>query len=117
MENVLTFDGKDYVKDANNPYIFVTVNPVTTIGENVFSCDEFLTEVIIPDSVTSIGDYAFDGCTSLTEIIIPYSVTSIGNSVFNDCKSLTTIKTNNEDDYIVEYCIKYYPNIKFIVEH
>ena len=94
MENVLTFDGKDYVKDANNPYIFVTVNPVTTIGENVFSCDEFLTEVIIPDSVTSIG-----------------------NSVFNDCKSLTTIKTNNEDDYIVEYCIKYYPNIKFIVEH
>ena len=140
-ENTLTFDDEEYVRDAENPYVFVSINPITIIGSRAFYECESLTHIVIPNTVTSIGKNAFRFCKSLTTIIIPDSVTTIDilklvqfsasypcrsldpldippfvyYGVFNNCPSLTTIETNDKDAYIINYCKEYYPNINIIV--
>ncbi len=72
-----------------------TLNKITKIGSNVFSNNESLEIIKIPDSVTEIEAWAFNKCTSLTEIILPNSVTEIKDNTFNDCTSLTDIVFSN----------------------
>lgn len=61
---------------------------VTAIGdmafykERVYSSQNPVTSVVIPDTVTSIGSGAFGNCDRLVSITIPDSVTSIGNYAF-----------------------------------
>ena len=83
-------------------------NPVTRIGEQVFSPyrDNSLTyqkpyerykvlktirSVSIPEGVASIGKYAFAGCSALVEIHIPESATQIGEHAFEKCTALKQI--------------------------
>ena len=113
--NMLIFGNKKYIKDTDNPYIFISGNSISTIKDWTFYNYSSLTNIIIPDTVTSIGEYAFCHCTSLTSIVIPDTVTTIGGQAFYKCSSLTTIETNNENAYIIEYCKTNYPNIKVIV--
>ena len=113
----LSIDNQKYVKDTNNPYVFVSVNSVTTIGYAIFENYKCLTDIVIPNSVTNIRYGAFYGCTSLTQIVIPESVTTIENCIFDGCTSLTMVETNNENAYIIEYCKKEYPSVEVIVNH
>ena len=114
-ENIRYFNNKKYVKDVDNPYIFVSVKSVTSIGNSVFANCQSLTNIIIPESVTTIGVYTFYNCESLIHIVIPDTVTIIGEAIFVLCTALTTIETNNENAYIIEYCKRYYPNIEVVV--
>lgn len=72
-------------------YDVVIPDIVTSIGDNVFADQIYLSSVIIPDSVTHIGATAFSGCSYLSEIVIPNSVTSIGIDAFTDCTSLSNV--------------------------
>jgi BspA type Leucine rich repeat region (6 copies) len=65
--------------------------PVTSIGKSAFFNDEFLTNIVIPNSVTSIGDFAFFECYFLTSVTIPNNVTGIGNDAFYKCGDLTNL--------------------------
>ena len=114
-ENTLTFDNQEYVKVADKPYTFISVNSVTTIGEEAFRCCKSLTTIDIPNFITYIGEYAFYECTSLTHIVIPASVTTIGYNIFQWCNVLTTVETNDEHACIIDYCKAYYPNVEVIV--
>ena len=140
----LTFGDQEYIQDENNPYVFVSINPITSISNGgLLWCQsltwcQFLTEIIIPNSVTSISNGTFAGCyylshivlpnsitiinerafqccTSLTKMVMPNSVTYIGDYAFHWCKSLTTIETNDEHAYIIEYCKIHYPHIEVLV--
>jgi len=42
---------------------------ITGIDNFVFSGDDGIVSVTIPDSITSIGEYAFNGCESVTLIV------------------------------------------------
>ena len=106
-ENILYFDNNKYVKDVENPYIFVSVNLITTIGNKAFANCISLTKVIIPNSVTSIGYDAFYNCTSLTKIVIPESVTTIEYGVFVDCCSLTKVIIPNSVTTIGDTAFRY----------
>ena len=118
-ENTLTFKHQEYVKDVNNPYVYVAVNPnaVTSIGNEPFYKCESLTQIVIPNSVTFIGYFTFTGCQSLSYIVIPNSVTYISLGVFRDCQSLTMIETNDENAYIIDYCKRYYPSVEVIISN
>ena len=77
---------------GNNNIITITLpNSVTSIGVSAFSGCRNLISITIPNSVTSIGNRAFADCTNLTSITIPNSVTSIGESAFDGCKNLASI--------------------------
>src|ERR1019366_337391 len=64
---------------------------VTSIGQDAFNRNEFLTSVVIPNSVTSIGVRAFVDDASLTSVTIGNGVTSIGNNAFDEDTALTSI--------------------------
>ena len=68
---------------------------VTSIGQEAFAYNAYVTDVTIPDGVTDIGIVAFSECYSLTSVTIPNSVTSISEGAFNNCFSLTSITIPN----------------------
>jgi hypothetical protein len=75
-------------------------NSVTYIGGWAF-VNNTLTTLTIPNSVTYIGDWAFAN-NSLTTLIIPNSVTYIGGGAFSN-NSLTNVTIPNSVTYIGEY--------------
>jgi len=80
-------------------------HPVTSIGDNVFKFNSFLTSVTIPASVTSMAFYA---CSALTSVIIERGVTSIGAQAFRACSALTSVIIPNSvtsiDDMAFDGC-------------
>lgn len=65
--------------------------PVIAIGDDVFSGNEEVSSVSIPDTVQSIGQNAFNNCSSLTSIDLGDSIKYLGDSCFNNCNLLTSI--------------------------
>ena len=62
---------------------------VTYIGQNAFTSNRFLQEVVINgNSLTSIGEGAFATCRNLYRINLPESITIIPKALFNNCQSL-----------------------------
>jgi len=66
--------------------------PVTSIGDNAFSCCARLTSVKIPEGVKSIGENGFYYCEGLTNVTMPSSLTSIGANAFFRCSGLDGIE-------------------------
>jgi len=91
------FTGTDM--DIVIPFAINTL-PVTSIGPYAFA-NNWLTEVIIPDSVIYIGAQAF-AVNLLTEIVIPDSVTYIGGGAF-DLNLLIEVIIPNNVTYIGPY--------------
>jgi|GEM_PF-1017847 len=83
----------DYEGDATDLIIPETIggNPVTTIDSDVFSYNEVLHSVVIPETVTKIENGAFFDCPALTIVQLPTNLQYIGYSVFAYCESLTEI--------------------------
>jgi len=81
---------------------------MSNIGWMMFSKNNYLTSITIPENVKSISDYAFYDCKSLTSVIIPDSVTSINTHAFFCCESLESITIPNHvtkiDDYAFYFC-------------
>lgn len=60
----------------------------TDIGDNAFSGQEHLEEVILPHSVGSIGEAAFLLCDRLRSIYLPEGLTEIRKDAFAKCPAL-----------------------------
>lgn len=67
----------------------------STINQNTFKSNNYLTKVIIGTSITSIGNSAFGWCNGLTSVTIGNSVTSIGEQAFLGCSGLTSVNIND----------------------
>ena len=72
-------------------YILVIDDSVQEIGDDVFSSNNHLKEVVIPDSVTEIGESAFYSCIMLETIYGGNRVSEIGGFAFRCCLSLKEI--------------------------
>lgn len=55
---------------------------VTSIGDNAFAFNYYLSVVKIPDTIRTIGDSAFFYCYNLSSVTIPDSVETIGEKAF-----------------------------------
>ncbi len=56
--------------------------PVTSIGEDAFFEDSYVTSVSIPDSVTNVGTQAFMDCDYLTSVYFSGNAPTAGSSAF-----------------------------------
>lgn len=61
------------------------------IGTGAFYYARHISEIRIPAGVTELGPYAFFECESLTRITLPAGLTKIGEFAFFDCKALRYI--------------------------
>lgn len=73
---------------------------VTSIAEDCFAGNDFLTTIILPDTLEEIGDGAFSGCSVLRGIFIPEGVERIGAGAFRDCVNLEAICVPGSVDVI-----------------
>ena len=69
----------------------VTVPEVVAIGDDAFSRNKFIEEVIIPEGVDYIGNYAFSECSNLKKIVLPKSLQEINLGAFSGCTNLREI--------------------------
>ena len=97
------------------------------IDHDVYSDNDDLIDVYIPDHVRNVDSCCFARCYDLTSIVIPQSVTSIGhklfmlcvnlqhvtlsdnldilpNASFKDCRSLKSIHLSSSLQYIGMFC-------------
>ena len=81
----------------NNSIVSVIIpNTVTeiqggNIGGAAFCYMKKLQKVTIPESIKVIGQYTFSGCFNLTEVLMQEGVEEIGCSAFEGCYSLKEI--------------------------
>lgn len=69
---------------------------LTSIGDEAFSGNRYLTAVALPEGLQYLGSGAFNSCAKLTEIVIPAGVTEIGSSTFNYCTKLTSVMLSGD---------------------
>lgn len=81
---------------------------VVAIGDQVFTQNYLLTEIVIPDTVKEIGAHAFQACYALEKIVIPDSVTTIGDYAFFGCWAAKTLEIgsglNSMGRQAIQYC-------------
>lgn len=94
-----TVEGLDFVTNIEQ-YAFcrthistlVFSNRLTTIGEQIFENNRYLTNITIPSSVTSIGKETFEGCVNLQHVYMERSTPpTLGTNAFKNAHSSMTI--------------------------
>ncbi len=68
---------------------------VVSIDEKAFAYNNYLNELIIPDSIIEIADEAFRECEYLTTLKCGKNLKTIGDLAFFRCDSLKNISLNN----------------------
>lgn len=63
---------------------------VTKIGANVFSLNEQITSIILPQTLIEIENCAFMQCVNLETIVMPNTLSKMGDC-FHNCKKLKSI--------------------------
>ena len=56
--------------------------PVTIIGDGVFSGHKEIRSIRLPDTVTDMGEFVFDGCENLRRIELPRELCSLWGYTF-----------------------------------
>ena len=87
----------------------------TSYGEGVFSKNENLVGITLPNTLTTISDCAFYDCKNLRNIKIPNSVTSIGDSAFWGCENLMNIRLPDSATEIKNSAFRGCESIKDII--
>ncbi len=70
---------------------YIDGKKVVMLGDSLFSGNQNLKSVIIPEGITAVGNSTFYNCANLKSITVPSTLTSIGNGAFNGCASLDEI--------------------------
>lgn len=89
----VTLAGMEAGNDATVLSVPETVEgySVTAVGDDAFSGNKVLTQVVLPATVTEIGARAFYECISLTDATLGEGTVHIGESAFDKCDGLSTI--------------------------
>ncbi|MBT3611847.1 MAG: leucine-rich repeat domain-containing protein, partial [Flavobacteriales bacterium] len=90
---------------------------LTTIGNNVFSNCNNMTNILIPDNVTNLGDSVFYNSTNLSEVTFNANtkIESIGSFTFAYCVNLTILRIPKSIKTIGDYAFAYCNNLLDIV--
>jgi len=73
---------------------------VTSISNNAFNNNNYLTNIVIPDSVISLGDSVFRHCRNITNIVIGNGIKNINSYVFENCINLSSLSIGDNVETI-----------------
>ena len=89
-------DEDSYVFSYNDTLESIIIpDSVCRIGNNAFRNCVTLSEVMLSDAIKEIGDYAFCGCKSLAAIQLPETLCEMGEAAFYGCEALSSIQIPN----------------------
>lgn len=97
FEYSMTADNKITVTKYKGPYLNVHIpetiegRPVTKIGNDAFSDNNFLLSVYVPDSVTELEGRCFSYSNYLSKVRLSENITIIPKGCFMCCKRLSSI--------------------------
>ena len=91
-------------------HLFTENDNVLTVAlpQNLRSLDDYcfqncasLQNINIPDKVTTIPQYCFDGCDSLSKVVLPKNLTTINGYAFQNCTGLYDFIIPDEIDSLM----------------
>jgi len=88
--NAINLYCEDYVTDRPVDIIKLGAK-VRRIPKGLFTNNQKITEVDLPESVEILDPYAFEYCTNLKNINVAGAIKSIGENTFSNCTSLESI--------------------------
>ena len=84
---------RNYLGTESNIIIPSTIDglPVTILGNDLFSSNENIISVSIPQGIIEVGGSSFWRCKNLNSVVIPEGVEKIGENAFSDCTKLKDV--------------------------
>lgn len=76
---------------------------VSAIDASVFSMNEYVKSITVPDSVLSIGEHAFSYCDNLEKVVLPNGLEKIEDDLFEGSKNLKNIDIPKSVKHIGKY--------------
>ena len=92
----LTTEGEELIKCEDNGTSIVVDEGITKINEEAFKDRVQLKSITLPSTLREIGLESFRGCKALESMDIPMATERIGESAFRDCVSLKTLCVHND---------------------
>jgi len=100
---VIELENRAFADCANlTTVIFAPESQLEIIGDEAFTYNFDLVNIVLPDTVTTIGDEAFNYCTDLALLEIPDTVIYIGQNAFYHCLGMTSFVIPESVTYIDE---------------
>lgn len=86
--SIFEYSGKDLLVTVPDTIEDI---PVTCIMKKAFLSQNFVKEIVLPNSIDKIDEYAFARCRKLEKISIPYKDITLGHDILKDCDKLSYI--------------------------
>ncbi len=102
VHNEFWCDGNALLAFAGKNITSYTTYDVKWLGDQVFSGQSTLEEIIINDEVTNIGNYCFSYCPNLRSITLPASLKVVGYDPFIGSNNLNTIYFRSLNPPLIE---------------
>ncbi|ELP84357.1 hypothetical protein EIN_358690, partial [Entamoeba invadens IP1] len=99
------FKNISYTDNDRKIYSDTIPTNVIKIGNQCYSDNVEIIEIIIAKNVKIIGEYCFNRCIKLKNVIIPSSVRSISDFCFKECISLSSIRIASSIRSINDGCL------------
>lgn len=85
---IMTYEGKNEIVKIPS---YINNKPVYSIDDSAFYGNQFIKEVIIPNTVIRIGHQTFIGCDNLEKVYFSNNVLDVGGFSFKVCPKLKYI--------------------------
>ena len=90
--SVTTIEGQAFANNAAKKIEFEKGSSITTLPHALFSGNQYMEEVVLPEKLTEIGSNVFQYCKAMQSISLPSTVQKIGSQAFINCFALDSIK-------------------------
>ena len=89
--SVTTIEGQAFANNFAKKIVFEKGSSITTLPYGLFSGNQYMEEVVLPEKVTEIGSNVFQYCKAMQSISLPSTVKKIGSQAFINCFELDSI--------------------------
>ena len=89
--SVTTIEEQAFANNAAKKIEFEKGSSITTLPHALFSGNQFMEEVVLPEKLTEIESNVFQYCKAMQSISLPSTIKKIGPQAFINCSALDSI--------------------------